>query len=166
MSVIGLDLSSTSTGICHRDGYTTTTAPKGDLLHRARRMRHDAVIATVAGDLVVIEAIATRHVQTAIAIATVHALVLDAIADTRHILMVSPASLKKFATAKGNSNKTAMLLAAKRDGWIDPPGATDDQADAWWLWVLGHATTGRWHVTETKYRTDVIASLKTLEPKT
>jgi len=163
-AVLGLDLSSTATGICCEPGIfgherqTWTISPKGALLYRARQMRTSAKIAAQepTADLVVVEAIATRHTQTAIAIATVHALVLDAIADDYRVLTVSPAELKKFATGKGNADKTAMLLAAKREGWIDPPGATDDQADAWWLWVLGHAALGTWHVPQTAYRTAVI----------
>ena len=167
--VLGLDLSSTATGICEEaglfkdddaDSATFTCAPTGDLLTRARAMRHSVKEATKYGlDLVVMEGIGTRFVQTAIAIATVHALVLDAIADDCRILHVSPAQLKKWATGKGNADKTAMLLAAKRGGWRDPEGATDDQADAWWLWTIGHAVLGTWKVPETEYRTKVLADL-------
>jgi Holliday junction resolvasome RuvABC endonuclease subunit len=162
--VIAMDLSSTSTGLCWDDdtdeGTTLTWAPKGNLLTRARVMRDNARDGLRFNpDLVVIEAIATRHTQTAIAIAYVHALVLDAIADHVPVLAVSPAALKKWATGKGNADKTAMLLAAKREGWQDPLGATDDQADAWWLWTLGHATEGTWKVPETAYRRAVLADL-------
>jgi Holliday junction resolvasome RuvABC endonuclease subunit len=164
--VIAMDLSSTSTGVCidsedgSGEGITLTWAPKGNLLTRARVMRDNARDGLRFNpDVVVIEAIATRHTQTAIAIGYVHALVLDAISDHVPVITVSPASLKKWATGKGNADKTAMLLAAKREGWQDPPGATDDQADAWWLWALGHATEGTWKVPETAYRRAVLSDL-------
>lgn len=177
MSVLALDLSSTATGICEDvsnlgilgepgTGWTATHAPKGDLLTRARSMRNTAESYARNHDLVVIEAIGTAYVGTAIAIATVHALVLDAIADDHRILVVSPKELKKWATGKGNADKTAMLLAAKRSGWVDPPGATDDQADAWWLWTIGHATRGLWKVPETAYRAEVLDAITNPKPKT
>lgn len=157
--VLALDLSSTSTGVCIDNDEeewcnTLTWAPKGALLARARIMRDNAREGLrFTPDLVVIEGIATRHTQTAIAIGFVHALVLDAISDHVKVLTVSPAALKKFATGKGNADKDAMLVAAIRAG---SECDTNDQADAFWLWSLGHATLGEWKVPQTAYRTAVL----------
>ncbi len=155
--VVGIDLSSTSTGVCAA-GECSTIAPKGELLDRARMIAGEVQPVALSADVLVIEAIGTRHVNTAIAIATVHALVLDRIADLigPRVVKVSPASLKKWATGKGNANKDQMLLAAVRAG---APVDDNDQADAWLLWTLGEALEGRWQVPRTQYRTDLIHSL-------
>lgn len=154
--ILALDLSSTSTGVCF-DGETSTIAPKGTLIERARAMRDEIRHLLIpAPDLVVIEGIGTRHVQTAIAIATVHALVLDECHGYAPVLTVSPASLKRFATGKGNANKDAMLVAAIKVG---SDAVTNDAADAWWLWTIGMALHDWWEVPCTAYRTDVLQGL-------
>jgi hypothetical protein len=157
--IVGLDLSSTATGICV-DGVTWTVAPKGTLLERARVMRSAAYEACHGVDLVVVEAIGTRFVGTAIAIATVHALTLDRLDQCGHeVLTVAPNQLKKWATGKGNADKTAMVTAAMRAGWDAPDDCTDDQADAWWLWTIGCAVKGEPVVTMTGYREALLAEL-------
>ena len=155
--ILALDLSSTSTGVC-LDGDTFIIAPKGNLLERAREMREEIKHYLIpAPDLVVAEAIGTRHVQTAIAIATVHALVLDEVVGYCPLLVVSPAQVKKFATSKGNANKDAMLVAGIREG---STAETNDEMDAWWLWVLGAAhLDGEWRVLDHAYRRSVVAGL-------
>jgi Holliday junction resolvasome RuvABC endonuclease subunit len=163
--IVGLDLSSTATGICV-DGVTWTVAPKGTLLERARATRH-MILDRVAMDhprLVVMEAIGTRFVGTAIAIATVHALVLDSLDDWGvPILMVAPNQLKKWATGTGNADKTAMVTSAMRAGWDAPENCTDDQADAWHLWSIGCAVRGEPVVTMTGYRETLLAELRSAE---
>ena len=159
--VIGLDLSSTATGVA-TDVGTSTIKPKGTLHARARAIAVEVsrVVLARSRPLVVMEAIGTRHVQTAIAIATVHALVRDRLHDIGiEPVEVPPAVLKKWATGKGNSDKTAMILSATRAGWDAPEGATDDQADAWWLYTIGCAITGRSHVSQTVLRTAIVADL-------
>lgn len=155
--ILALDLSSTSTGVCF-DGETSTIAPKGTLIERARQMRDEIRHLLIPSpDLVVMEAIGTRHVQTAIAIATVHALILDECYGYADVLTVSPATLKKFATSKGNANKDAMLVAGIREGSV---AETNDTMDAWWLWVLGSALLyDEWRVRDHAYRRDVVKGL-------
>jgi Holliday junction resolvasome RuvABC endonuclease subunit len=156
VSVVGLDPSSTATGICAA-GITLTVTAKGDLLTRARAMRDEVRHwCTPTPDLVVIEAIGTRHVQTAIAIATVHALVLDQL-DNIPVQMVAPAVLKRWATGNGNANKDAMFIAAIRAG---SSCETNDEADAWWLYALGEATRDVWVIPHTEYRHTVLNTLK------
>lgn len=134
-TVLALDLSSTRTGICLDGTVGTITPGKGTVLDRARGTRaHVAdICARNQPDLIVIEAIGTRMVNTVIALATVHALVLDRI-DGHRIQMVSPAELKKYATGKGNADKDTVMLAAAK---LCPTITNNDEADAWWLWAIG-----------------------------
>ncbi len=158
-TVIGLDLSSTRTGICLPDGTTEHIDAKGTLYERARQMVDGLrpwMFPPV--DLVVVEAIGTRHVQTAIALAYVHAYV-DRMLEWQRVVKVSPALLKKYATGKGNADKHAMTMAAIRNGWTSDD-STDDEADAWWLWALGmHLLRHPVVADVTTYRADVVASM-------
>lgn len=160
MTVRGLDLSSTSTGVCHPAGNTVTIAPKGDMMARCRRIRN-AISEFAPVDLTVIEAIGTNQIQAAIAAATVHALVLDDMPG-EDVLMVTPSQLKKWATGKGGgagTDKVAIALKAQAAGWRPHPESGDDEADAWWLWTIGMAVTGVWVVDGVKYRTDLLELL-------
>lgn len=173
MTTIALDLSSTATGVAephpeYEDTpLTWTYKPKASakVLQRAQLTRAAALVAMAdhEPDLVVLEAIGTRHTNTAIAIATVHALVLDSfdsdLFHPPHVVTVPPAKLKKFATGKGNADKTTMVTAAMKAGWKAPDDATDDQADAFWLWMIGEALQGSWGVSPTAYRSQIVAEL-------
>lgn len=157
--VLALDLSSTRTGICFNGEVSTYTPPKGRLLDRARATREYIcrVVCHPQPDFVVIEAIGTRQVQTAIALATVHALVLDRLEMARKpIQMVAPADLKRFATGKGNADKDTVMLAASK---LEPRITNNDEADAWWLWAIGCWLTGDPFI-ETGYRHAVVNKLK------
>lgn len=140
LRVLALDLSITAPGICLPDGTTSTfkTNPKdGD-----RRLQHivDHVgLALGEGpddigdgvDLVIIEGPVVRS-SAAVTIGMVHGAVrlrlLDF--DTPYVL-ITPATLKAYATGKGNADKTAMAIAAlKRTG---REFADDNQVDAAWL---------------------------------
>lgn len=167
MNVIGLDLSTTSTGVCLPYGETLTIAPKGDLHARCRLIRNH--VAMFNADIYVIEAIGTNRVGTAIAAATVHALVREALSVRSHIQLVmpSPSQLKKWATGKGagaGTDKVGMARCAQRDGWDAPMTAGDDEADAWWLWTIGKAIALDPVVTLTAYRQDVLGALTEVQP--
>lgn len=166
--VLGLDLSSTATGVCYPDGSTASIAPPKslDMIDRVRLMA-DTIGAIPPCDVTVMEAIGTRHVQTAIAIASVHALVLDRMMTAdghptltfRRVIRATPTQLKKWATGKGSgvgTDKVGMSLAAARNGW---DGVTDDEADAWWLWTLGREVAGAPVVELTAYRREVLRTL-------
>jgi len=108
-------------------------------------------------DLVVIEAIGTRHVQTAIAISYVHALVdVQLLELGLPTLKVAPNLVKKYATGKGNAQKDQMIISCVRSGG-DPDN--NDEADAWWLWAIGRHLLGAPVVEETKYRADIISAI-------
>jgi Holliday junction resolvasome RuvABC endonuclease subunit len=132
--VLGLDLSSTRTGICANGEVASYTPPKGPLLERARATASHIREWAVTADLIVIEAIGTRMINTAIALATVHAITLDRIDGCCPIQMVAPADLKKFATGRGNADKDTVMLAAAK---LEPAIANNDEADSWWLWAIG-----------------------------
>lgn len=167
MTVLGVDLSSSSTGVCTGTGETLTIAPPSKLtLHqRCREIRDglNVIIAVQDPKLIVFEAIGTRHVQTAIAIATVHALVRDDVDDSYPAVFIEPTKLKKWATGKGagkGTDKVGMALHAQRLGWNASPEAGDDEADAWLLWTIGRALTGAPMIDDTAYRRAVLADIR------
>jgi len=140
LRVAALDLSITAPGVCLPDGTTftiKTRASDGD-----RRLQHivdnigialgeDSGGSGDGVDLVVIEDLPT-HAKSAGITGMVHGAVRLRLIDfgTPYVL-VTPATLKAFATGKGNADKTAMAVAAlKRAG---REFGDDNQCDAWWL---------------------------------
>jgi Holliday junction resolvasome RuvABC endonuclease subunit len=140
LRVLALDLSITATGMCLPDGTTNTIKTRDkdgdrrlqtivDSIGVALGEGHDGIGDGV--DLVVIEGPVVRS-SAAVIIGMVHGAVrlrlLDF--DTPYTL-VTPATLKAYATGKGNADKTAMAIAAlKRTG---REFADDNQCDAFWL---------------------------------
>ena len=135
--VLGLDLSITATGVCLPDGSTYTVKTKqenGD--ERLLTIRHAVQSAVTAGvDLAVIEDLPT-HAKGSGITAMVHGVVRTVLMGrgVPYVLLV-PATLKAYATGKGNADKSTMAVAAfKRAG---REFADDNQCDAWWLWHAG-----------------------------
>lgn len=140
LRILALDLSITATGVCLPDGTTRTI--KTNQKDGDRRLQHivDHVgLALGEGpddigdgvDLVVIEDLPT-HAKAAGITGMVHGAVRLRLIDfgTPYVL-VTPATLKAFATGRGNADKTAMAVAAlKRAG---REFADNDQCDAFWL---------------------------------
>lgn len=136
--VLGLDLSLTATGICHPDGTTTTikTRPKdGDRRLVAIRDTIRTTTGLYAPHLAVIEDLPT-HAHSAGITGMVHGVARTALLDAGvPYVVLAPATLKAFATGKGNADKTAMAMAAyKRAG---AEFGDDNCCDAWWLYVAG-----------------------------
>jgi Holliday junction resolvasome RuvABC endonuclease subunit len=130
-----LDLSMTATGVVDVSGRATTIKPtqKGD-----ERLVYIAALAAVAGrdaDLVAIEDLPT-HAHSAGITGMVHGAARLVLLNqgTRYVL-ITPATLKKFATGKGNADKTAMALALFKRTGLEL--ADSDQVDAWWLRAAG-----------------------------
>lgn len=151
-TVLALDLSSSRTGICANGDVSSYTPPKATLLERARATAAHVAGYALSADLIVIEAIGTRMVNTAIALATVHALVLDRIGDEREVVMVTPADLKSMAVGRGNAPKDEVMLAAAK---MCPHIRNNDEGDAYFLWMIGEWLGGR-AFAETAYRRKVI----------
>lgn len=145
--VVGLDLSITATGVCWRvspNAEPTCETWGGKAADGDRRLHRIADLAAgvcLGTDLVVIEDLPT-HAKSAGITGMVHGAVRSAlIAEgvTRYAL-VTPATLKKFATGKGNADKTAMALALYKRAGLEL--ADDNQVDAWWLWAAGMTHLG------------------------
>lgn len=161
-AVIGLDLSMTCVGICLPDGTTehVRSNTSGTLHDRATHLRDELRPWLAPGaDLFVVEAIGTRFVQTAISMAYLHCMI-DDVLNCERVVKVPPASLKRFATGRGNADKHMMTIAAIRSGWTSDEGSTHDEADAWWLWALGRHVLAAPVVGDTAYRRAEIDKLR------
>lgn len=139
--VLGLDLSLTSTGIALTNGATTVIkgkAEQGDWrLCRIREAVNSAIEAD-RPDLAVIEDLPT-HGKSAGLTGMVHGAVRSLLVEQEiPYALIAPATLKVFATGKGNGDKTPMAIAAlKRAGREFENDKGGDQCDAWWLRIAG-----------------------------
>jgi Holliday junction resolvasome RuvABC endonuclease subunit len=139
MKVLALDLSLTSTGValpaCDVERWVPSTGLRGmERLDWFRSVLAQALAADMP-DLVVLEGYSMGTARQAS-----HAHALGELGGVlRHTLWrnqqpfvdVPPASLKKYATGKGNAKKELMLVeAVKRLGY---DGSSNDEADALWL---------------------------------
>jgi Holliday junction resolvasome RuvABC endonuclease subunit len=142
VKVSGLDLSMTETGVA----YTCPGAPFGveTMVIHPREKRDlrlpeiaSRVIEAVAdSDLVLIEGYLNRSMSAGIT-GMVHGAVRAALIEAGlKYGTLPPASLKKFATGRGNATKTDMALAALKRGELE--FRNDNQCDAWWLWVAAN----------------------------
>lgn len=135
---VALDLSLRGIGFCHADSSTETLSCPLRGIERIVELR-DAVLECLAEpengrspDLVLIE-------DYAFSAAAAHAHELGELGGAVKValheagqpyVLVAPASLKKFATGKGNANKIAVAVAAAKVG---REFGDDNQCDAWWL---------------------------------
>lgn len=139
--IIGLDLSIAAPGFADIDGGTFTLKLKASLGDsRLNEIAREAVRLAVAtrperADLAVIEDLPT-HAHGAGITGMVHGAVRAALNDARMpYVTVTPATLKKYATGKGNADKTAMAIAALKRFGLE--FADDNQCDAAWLRAAG-----------------------------
>lgn len=147
MNVVGIDPSLTATGIA--TGRDTWTAPDprfegDDRLHDL----HQHVVMAITGptpDLVVIEDLPT-HAQGAGKTGMAHGVVRFACLNrTVRYITVPPATLKKFATGKGNATKADMRMELFKRTGADI--RDDNQVDAIWLRHLGLTYLGEPEIT-------------------
>ncbi|WP_328339489.1 hypothetical protein [Micromonospora sp. NBC_00421] len=135
--VVGLDLSMTATGIawCDNTTYTVTSKTTGD-----RRLVAivDEVVRAVDGrniDLVVIEDLPT-HAKAAGITGMVHGAVRGYLLRLGvPYALITPASLKKYATGRGNAGKPEMAVALYKR--LGRELGDDNQVDALWLRAAG-----------------------------
>ncbi len=147
MRIVGLDLSLTATGVAHDFGTATLTSrAKGAerlavLLHLAGSLcgfkfhDYDAAPEFSAADLVVIEGYSmgtARQSSHAHGLGELGGVVRLALFEAGIAYVdVAPASLKKYATGKGNASKDEVYgEAIRRLGYA---GKSNDEADALWL---------------------------------
>ena len=134
--VLALDLSLTSTGVASDEGtFTIKTSETGaERLAYIRDEVRKAVFRYVP-EVVAIEGYAYARANQAHQIGelggVVRLLLHDMGIDT---LIVPPASIKKWATGKGNADKDTMLEVAIREFAFEGHG--NDEADAWLLYLM------------------------------
>lgn len=135
-AVLGLDLSISATGVAAPDGSTSTIKTRdrdGD-----RRLTHirDTIAGLCAGvDLAVVEDLPT-HAHSAGITGMVHGAVRVALLDAGvPYALVTPATLKKYATGNGSVKKSGMILAAYKRFGVEFDD--EDQCDAAWLRAAG-----------------------------
>ena len=161
--IVGLDLSLTATGIQTWQGPPYVITAKGltgmERIDHIRRAIGTAMDDPIHIGLVLIEgysfASANSHAH---ALGELGGLVRWTLWTTQTpYIDVPPASLKRFATGKGNAGKDAMVATAARAGCL----ANDNNAvDAWWLWQFGMYLTGDPKLPRTAYRDDAIGPLR------
>jgi Holliday junction resolvasome RuvABC endonuclease subunit len=163
--VIGLDLSLTATGIAAWDGRPLSTvrtvAAEGD--QRLRRImvtvRADAYDHLDGSpiDLAVIEDL-PKHAHAAGITGMVHGAVRVALMELGvSYALVPPASLKKYATGRGNATKPDMRVALLKRTGMDL--RDDNQVDAWWLRAMGLEHLGHPPVSLPQVQRDALAKV-------
>ena len=138
-AVIGLDLSITATGAAFYGDPPTTIAPAkgatGDVRLISVRDQVMRCVAPSLDPLVVIEGPVLRS-QAALALGLLHGVIRAALMDERlAYALVPPATLKKYATGKGNAGKPEMAVALYKRAGLEL--GDDNQVDAWWLRAMG-----------------------------
>lgn len=134
-AVLALDLSLTGSGIALPDGTTDTIRTRS--LTGAPRLAHVrwAIIAHLEGwqpALVAIEGYAFGRTNKAHHIGELGGVIRLMLHERGQAWTeVPPASVKKYATGKGNANKNDMLAASIRQ--LGYEGSSGDEADALWL---------------------------------
>lgn len=144
-TVVALDLSLTATGWAHNDCYLggapwtvgTFTAGKLRGLERLVALRFRVLGLLADGyDRLVIEDSLVRSSSSKV-IGELHGAIKLALYDAGYPepVLVAPASLKLYATGKGNAGKPEMLSSAiQRLGYT---GSDPDEVDALWLMAMG-----------------------------
>lgn len=136
--VVGLDLSITATGIADHTGATRCIGGKADRGdHRIVDIVDELWVELDHGaDLVVIEDLAVHGPGGAMAAAQVMGAVkATLLRTTTPYALVPPATLKKYATGKGNATKADMAVALYKRAGLEL--ADDNQVDAWFLRAAG-----------------------------
>jgi Holliday junction resolvasome RuvABC endonuclease subunit len=146
MQIMGVDPSITRTGIGLPDQTTFTVSPPKQVTGDDRLeyyADHIGLAARTAGvDLVVMEDAPTALQGNAgrVLLHLQGTLRLELKRNKIPYMILSPSTLKKFATGNGSADKTAMALAAfKRLG---REYGTDDECDADWLRIAGRFAYG------------------------
>lgn len=136
LRIMGLDLSLNATGVCLPDGKVLTIKCKPEWGDNRLCVIRDTVrrfCPTV--DMAVIEDL-PFHAKAAGITGMVQGAVRTELMDQGvPYVLITPATLKKFATGKGNADKDEMIAAARRRAGLI--FRDHNQCDAWHLWQAG-----------------------------
>lgn len=142
MKVLCIDPSLTSLGYAEDDGTTGVVQPKSRGVERLAELDEWMIQKSAGVDVVYLEGYAYARANQAHQIGElggVLRLVLHYAGV--EVVVVPPASLKKFATGKGNATKELMVsVATKRSGRVFDGS---DESDAWLLWAYAMHREGR-----------------------
>ncbi|MDQ3107836.1 MAG: crossover junction endodeoxyribonuclease RuvC [Actinomycetota bacterium] len=153
-AVAGIDLSLTAPGLATAAGVAVLK-PKTTGTQRLIVIRDWIVDVVDTNTVAVLEGYAFGRPNQAHHLGELGGVVRVALAE-RDITtwIAAPATIKKFATGRGNARKPDMLDASRRAGY---EGSNDDNAvDAWWLYQYGLYVLGAPEVDRFSYRDDVV----------
>jgi len=142
--IIGVDLSIAHTGIAtSRCTWTADTTPAdGDIVDRARIILahiRDALAHTSQPQHIIAERHFTGGRGAPSDTLLLHGIIRWEL-QAEHIVWVTPATVKKYATGRGNAPKVAMIVAARERLGLD--SLDDNEADAAWLRAIGCELAG------------------------
>lgn len=139
-AICAFDLSMTATGLCDTEGNTRTVKTKatGDarlvaIADDVRRLVGPGrgYLGANLADLAIIEDLPTHAHGAGITGMVQGAVRVELMRLSVPYVLVTPASLKKWTTGKGNANKVAMAVALLKRFGRDFPN--DNEADSWAL---------------------------------
>lgn len=140
---IGIDLSYTATGIAMTGHQPSTFGTKPGPPHHERALTISGEIQrhlALTDGLICIEGGVNRS-QAAFNSGILHGVVRCALRSNWHrVRLIPPATVKKYATGKGNVDKVAVIVAARERLGIDT--LDDNEADAAWLLAIAHDLAG------------------------
>lgn len=158
----GVDLSMTATGITWPDvdggPHTEVIKPRTEGDQRLAEIAHRVTGQAYGSDLVLIEGFLNKSFSAGIT-GMVHGAVRAAlIGDGLRYATISPMSLKKFATGRGNATKIDMAVAAFKRAGLE--FKDDNACDSWWLWAAAMDHLGAPVVDLPKVQRDALTKIK------
>lgn len=139
MKLLAIDPSLTATGLCGVDGKSWSWKP--DCVGAERLSWYRACFTALFSDertrpdIALIEGYAYGRPNQAHQVGELGGIIrLTAYRCEIPLVVIPPATLKKYATGKGNAKKEEVLVAAVLRSGRE---LTNDEADAWWLRQIG-----------------------------
>jgi Holliday junction resolvasome RuvABC endonuclease subunit len=147
-SIVGLDLSYRASGVAIRDKKEyvfCVEIPRkrtDNVLFVIDQIVKGIIPNLIKGDQLIVEDYAFSHSASGIKNVSVGSVIrfLSWKVTGNHPVLVSPTTLKKFATGKGKSKKEHMLLALSKQ--TGKEFETSDEVDAWFLSEIGMYIAG------------------------